>query len=61
MDILLISKATGDKQFVKDNIDSMEKEFNFWIDQRTTKVQKNGKEYTLARYNVEVDMPRPGR
>ncbi len=27
---------------------------------RTTKVNKDGKEYTLAIYNVEVDGPRPG-
>ena len=38
----------------------MDKEFDFWMQNRVTKVQMNGNEFTLAHYDVEVDAPRPG-
>lgn len=46
--------------FLVENIEWVEKEFLFWMANRTVEVAKNGKTYTLARYNVEVDGPRPG-
>ena len=38
----------------------MDKEFDFWMKNRVTKVSLNGKEFSLAHYDVEVDAPRPG-
>ena len=38
----------------------MDKEFDFWMQNRVTKVPVNGNEFTLAHYDVEVDAPRPG-
>ena len=38
----------------------MDKEFDFWMQNRVTKVPVNGREFTLAHYDVEVDAPRPG-
>ena len=39
----------------------MSKEFDFWMTNRIIDVEKDGKTYSLARYNVEVDLPRPGK
>jgi len=54
-------QATGDEDFLRDNLDSMRKEFNFWMTNRTVDVvdAKTGKTHQMARYNVQVDMPRP--
>ena len=38
----------------------MDKEFDFWMNNRTVKVNVNGEDFTLAHYDVEVDAPRPG-
>jgi hypothetical protein len=38
----------------------MDREFNFWLVNRTTNVEIGGKDYLLAHYDVEVDGPRPG-
>ena len=54
-------QATGDDEFLKANLDSMSKEFDFWMTKRIIDMEKDGKTYTLARYNVEVDLPRPGK
>ena len=51
---------TQDLQFVNDNIEAMNTEFNFWVSQRMVNVTKHGNQYSLARYDVEVDAPRPG-
>ena len=48
-------RATADVTFLRERISLMEKEFNFWLVNRTVSVQG----YTLARYNVEYDGPRP--
>lgn len=47
--------ATGDVDFLRQRISSIEKEMEFWLKNRTVSV----KGYTLARYNVEFDGPRP--
>ena len=46
--------------FVEDNIETIEQELDFWINNRMKSVSVNNKEYELAVYNVEVDAPRPG-
>ena len=38
----------------------MHTEFNFWVSQRMVNVEKHENQYSLARYDVEVDAPRPG-
>ena len=38
----------------------MDREFEFWMANRTKEVTLSGKRYKVAVYNVEVDGPRPG-
>ncbi len=47
--------VTKDVGFLRDNIQLLEKELLFWLNNRTVTV----KGHTLARYNVETDGPRP--
>jgi alpha,alpha-trehalase len=51
----LYVRATGDVDFLRERINLIEKEFEFWLLNRTVSVQG----HTLARYNVEFDGPRP--
>lgn len=51
--------ATNDVAFLKDNIDLMEKEFQYWMTNHTISVEKDGKRYTLARYKDASSGPRP--
>nr|ACV20872.1 membrane-bound trehalase [Nilaparvata lugens] len=51
--------VTHDLQFLKDNIHTLEKEFEFWMMNRTTQIEKDGHTYTLARYNDQSRGPRP--
>lgn len=54
-------EATRDVEFIRKNIDVLEKEYNFWIANRTVAVQMPGSEdvYRLARYDVALGKPRP--
>ncbi|CAH1797539.1 unnamed protein product [Owenia fusiformis] len=52
-------RRTSDLTFLKDNIHLLEKEYNFWEDNRTIEVIKNGEVYKMARYNVDQPIPRP--
>ena len=47
--------ATGDIAFLRKNIHLLEKELQFWLTNRTVLVRG----YTLSRFNVEFDGPRP--
>ena len=38
----------------------MAQEFDYWMQNRTISINVKGKTHKLARYNVEVDDPRPG-
>ena len=51
--------ATNDVAFLKDNIDIMEKEFQYWITNHIISFEKDGKRYTLARYKDASSGPRP--
>lgn len=51
--------ATNDTQWLKDNIWLLEKEFDFWMTNRTVEVVKDGQTYTLARYYEASNGPRP--
>lgn len=50
---------TKDITFLKKYLHLLEKEFEFWMRERTTTVRKDGKEYTLARYYSRSLGPRP--
>ncbi|KAJ9574970.1 hypothetical protein L9F63_007860, partial [Diploptera punctata] len=50
---------TKDIAFLKDNIDLLEKEFEFWMKNRTVTVKKNGNDYTMVRYYARSKGPRP--
>ncbi|PSN49112.1 Trehalase [Blattella germanica] len=51
--------AVPDRDFLKNSIDIMEKEFQFWITNHTVEVEKDGKKYMLARYKDGSSGPRP--
>ena len=57
---LFVLKATKNKSFIQENIAYMEQEFDYWMQNRTVSINVKGKNHKLARYNVEVDDPRPG-
>ncbi|XP_043281522.1 trehalase-like isoform X2 [Venturia canescens] len=48
-----------DMQFLIDNLPTLEKEFAYFHDEKTTDVVVGGKTYRMARYYVESDGPRP--
>ncbi|XP_035713254.1 trehalase isoform X1 [Folsomia candida] len=51
---------TKDIDFVRTNLPVLEKEFNFWVQNRSLTVQSaEGKSYRVMRYNVELTGPRP--
>lgn len=57
--VLSYYEATNDLDFLQSNIQLLEKEFNFWVQNRTVDVVKDGKIYKLARYFAPSNGPRP--
>lgn len=57
--VQLYYEHTKDLNFIKQHIQVMEKEFQFWMNNRTVKIEKDGKHYTLARYKESSYGPRP--
>lgn len=55
----LYTDATNDNIFLRQSIDVLEQEFQFWIKNRTVNIDLDGKTYQVVRYNVEMDGPRP--
>ena len=51
-------RATGDNSFITDNIQVLEKEYIFWMVNRTVDVTYNGQTYTLNRYNAPITLAR---
>ncbi|CAG7827959.1 unnamed protein product [Allacma fusca] len=51
--------ATKDIEFLRSSLPTLVKEFDFWMNNRTVQITRKGKNYTLARYNVELTGPRP--
>jgi len=51
-------KPSQKRELMANYIDSMDKEFQFWR-HRFRSIQVEGKEHTLASYNVDVHVPRP--
>jgi alpha,alpha-trehalase len=50
---------TSNITFLRNNINLLEAEFQFWMNNRTVTVKKNGREYKLARYYAVTQGPRP--
>ncbi|EEB20464.1 Trehalase precursor, putative [Pediculus humanus corporis] len=57
--VLSYYEATNDIDFLQSHICLLEKEFNFWVKNRTVEVYKGGKKYKLARYFAPSSGPRP--
>lgn len=51
--------ATNDVDFLREHLDTLEKEYAFWLANRTVIVSKGNKEYRLARFYDESQGPRP--
>jgi len=51
--------TTSNLTFLQNNINLLEKEFQFWMTNRTVSINKNGNEYKLARYYAPSQGPRP--
>ncbi|KAG8569487.1 hypothetical protein GDO81_014431 [Engystomops pustulosus] len=45
--------------FLRENINLLKKEYDFWMTKRNISVEQNGRSYTLNRYNVLAGGPRP--
>lgn len=57
--IKLYWEYTHDKEFIRNNIHTMEKEFQFWMDRHLRTVTKGDKTYKLAVYADRSKGPRP--
>lgn len=57
--VKLYIDATNDLTWLRGIIGTLEKELNWWQENRSVSVEKNGKTYTLARYSVASNTPRP--
>ncbi|XP_052235534.1 trehalase-like [Dreissena polymorpha] len=57
--VQLYLHATNDTEFIRSNIDIIEKEYLFWNTNRTVDFQYGGKSVTLNRYATPIDEPRP--
>lgn len=51
--------TTNDMNFVKENIKTLDKEFEFWMTKHTVLIEKDGKHYKLARFLDYSSGPRP--
>ncbi|XP_057670546.1 trehalase-like [Diorhabda carinulata] len=52
-------KFSKDFEFIRQNINTLDKEIQFWLNKRLAKITKDGKQYELAHYDSESDTPRP--
>ncbi|TNN01137.1 hypothetical protein fugu_010519 [Takifugu bimaculatus] len=52
-------QATGDKEFLREALPALEREYGFWMQNRSVSLERNGKKHVLNRYNVQVNFPRP--
>ncbi|XP_050538011.1 trehalase-like isoform X2 [Daktulosphaira vitifoliae] len=57
--VSIYAKYAKDYKFIRDNIDILEREFQFWLNKRTVEVQKDGNVYIMAQYNTRTFGPRP--
>jgi alpha,alpha-trehalase len=52
-------KKTNDMELLQKAIDYLDAEYSFWMTEKVTKVEKNGKTYELNMYNISNSYPRP--
>ncbi|XP_030621075.1 trehalase [Chanos chanos] len=52
-------EATKDHEFIKLALPALEREYNFWMQNRSVSLDLHGTTHVLNRYNVEVGLPRP--
>ncbi|CAG9831766.1 unnamed protein product [Diabrotica balteata] len=52
-------KFSKDFEFIRHNVATLDRELQFWLDNRLVEIEKDGKEYQLAHYNSLSDTPRP--
>ncbi|XP_055030831.2 trehalase [Misgurnus anguillicaudatus] len=52
-------EVTGDKDFLRQVLPALEKEYIFWMQNRSHAITMNGVTHILNRYNVQVGGPRP--
>ncbi|KAM9036648.1 trehalase isoform 2-T2 [Sarcophilus harrisii] len=52
-------KYTNDLDFLRENINILDQELNFWRHNRSVSISHNKKNYTLNRYHVPYGGPRP--
>nr|XP_001336187.3 trehalase [Danio rerio] len=52
-------EATGDKDFLRQVLPALEREYSFWMQNRSVDVMTSELTHILNRYNVPVDHPRP--
>ncbi len=58
---MLFHQVSGDDEFVTQFLDTLDKEFHFWMDHRMVDVVMGDLVHRMAVYNVAVDTPRPGK
>lgn len=52
-------KVTHDYEWLENNLYLLEKEFDFWMTNRTVEIEVDGVNYLMSRYNEESSGPRP--
>ncbi|XP_058489698.1 trehalase [Solea solea] len=52
-------QASKDKDFLREALPTLEREYGFWMENRSVAVTVNGAQHVLNRYHVEVGLPRP--
>ncbi|KAG9273318.1 trehalase [Astyanax mexicanus] len=52
-------EATKDAEFIREAFPTLEKEYDFWMQNRSIAVEINGTEHLLNRYFVQAGEPRP--
>ncbi|CAH1958817.1 unnamed protein product [Acanthoscelides obtectus] len=55
----LYIEATRDIEWLGKNVKTLESELNWWLNNRTVTVEKDGVKYQLAHYAVQSNTPRP--
>ncbi|XP_048120427.1 trehalase isoform X4 [Alosa alosa] len=52
-------RATKDINFLKKAVPALEREYNFWMQNRSIIVEVDGNKHILNHYNVQIGQPRP--
>ncbi|CAG09057.1 unnamed protein product [Tetraodon nigroviridis] len=52
-------QATKDREFLRATLPALEREYQFWMQNRSVSLEKDGRKHVLNRYNAQVNLPRP--